>query len=68
MGVTCTINGESRTVATGTSIAALLDEMRLAGRKVAVEKNGEVVPKSAHSRETLADGDIVEIVGAVGGG
>jgi sulfur carrier protein len=42
--------------------------LNLAGRKVAVERNGEIVPRSAHAATLLADGDRVEIVVAVGGG
>jgi len=49
-------------------IAALLDRLALAGRKVAVEKNGEIVPRSAHGATLVDDGDELEIVVAVGGG
>lgn len=64
----CTINGEQQTVAADETVAALLARLRLQGRKIAVEKNGEIVPKSRHDCETVADGDVLEIVGAVGGG
>ena len=64
----CTINGERREVAAETTVAGLLAEMELCGRKIAVEKNGAIVPKSRHISEIVADGDVLEIVGAVGGG
>ena len=63
----CTINGEIKETGAHT-VAELLAEMNLRGRKIAVEKNGAVVPRSMHDSESLADGDILEIVGAVGGG
>ena len=62
----CVVNGQSRP-ATGT-VAALVRELGLAGKKIAVEKNGEVVPKSRHQTEPVRPGDILEIVSAVGGG
>ncbi|MCD6042082.1 MAG: thiamine-biosynthesis protein ThiS, partial [Burkholderiales bacterium] len=42
--------------------------LNLSGKKVAVERNGEIVPRSAHASTLLADGDRLEIVVAVGGG
>lgn len=64
-----TINGETRALpAAAPTIAALLADMGLAGRKVAVEKNGVIVPKSRHNGEAVAAGDVIEIVTAVGGG
>ncbi len=55
-------------MAAGLTVAALLAGLRLSGRKIAVEKNGEIVPKSRHAFETLKNGDVLEIVRAVGGG
>jgi sulfur carrier protein len=49
-------------------VAALLSTLNLVGKKVAVERNGEIVPRSAHASTVLADGDQLEIVVAVGGG
>jgi len=63
-----TVNGESRRLDTGTTVAALLAQMALAGKRVAVEKNGEIVPKGRHADTVLAAGDRLEIVAAVGGG
>ena len=50
------------------ALAELLQTMALAGRKIAVERNGEIVPRGAHGATQLADGDRLEIVVAVGGG
>jgi sulfur carrier protein len=49
-------------------VAALLDGMGLTGKRLAVERNGEIVPKGRHAEAQLADGDRLEIVIAVGGG
>jgi sulfur carrier protein len=62
------VNGEPRRVAAGTTIATLLAQMDAAGRRVAVERNGAIVPKSQHAATRLADGDRLEVVIAVGGG
>lgn len=62
------VNGQSRRVADGLSIAELLDELKLATRYVAVEVNLEVVPRQAHAQRRLAEGDRLEIVTLVGGG
>ncbi|MGI9307226.1 MAG: sulfur carrier protein ThiS [Gammaproteobacteria bacterium] len=62
------VNGRRREIAAGATVSVLLAELRLGGRKIAVEKNGAIVPKSRRDSETLAAGDAVEIVGAVGGG
>lgn len=62
------VNGEPRDVPSGTTVEALLRELGLAGRPVAVERNTEIVPRSAHAATPLADGDRVEIVTMVGGG
>lgn len=63
-----TVNGESRHADSGTTVAQLLVQMDAAGRRVAVERNGEIVPKSRHADTVLADADRLEIVIAVGGG
>ena len=62
------LNGERRVVDAATTIASLLEKEGLAQRRVAVEVNCEIVPKSAHATRTFADGDRVEIVHALGGG
>lgn len=62
------LNGDPRPVPPGTSIASLLETEGLALRRVAVEVNGEIVPRGQHAFHLLADGDKVEIVHALGGG
>ncbi|MBB1088252.1 sulfur carrier protein ThiS [Lysobacter sp. SG-8] len=63
-----TINGEPRVVASDATIAAVLSDEGLAGRRVAVEVNGEIVPRGRHQEHRLGEGDRVEIVHALGGG
>ena len=62
------INGQPRSVKDGTTIGALIDELGLGNRRVAVERNREVVPRAQHATTALAAGDHVEIVTFVGGG
>ncbi len=62
------INGEARQMAAPCSVLSLLESMALVGKRVAVERNGEIVPKGLHSATMLSDGDVLEIVVAVGGG
>ena len=66
--VSLTINGEARALAAPATVASLLEAMNLAGKRVAVERNGDIVPRSLHAATALADGDRLEIVVAVGGG
>jgi sulfur carrier protein len=63
-----TVNGTAHRFERPVEVAALLSSLNLAGKKVAVERNGEIVPRSAHGSTVLADGDQLEIVVAVGGG
>lgn len=63
-----TINGESRKFEEHLSISGLLRALSLEPRKIAVERNLEIVPKSAYDDTALADGDRIEIVHFVGGG
>jgi sulfur carrier protein len=62
------LNGESRTVDAALTLAALLEQAGLAGRRVAVEVNSTIVPRGRHAEHRLNDGDRVEIVHALGGG
>ena len=62
------VNGEPRQVPAGTLVAQLIADMPLAGKRYAVERNGEIVPKSRLCAVALSDQDKVEIVIAVGGG
>ena len=63
-----TVNGNTRALERSLDVAALLATLQLAGKKVAVERNGEIIPKSAHGSTLVLDGDQLEIVVAVGGG
>ena len=63
-----TLNGEARALEAACTIAALLEMEGLAQRRVAVEVNGEIIPRGRHGEHPLADGDRVEIVHALGGG
>ena len=62
------INGQQRLVNQGTTVAALIGELGLAGKPVAVERNREVVPRAQHATTVLAAGDRLEVVTFVGGG
>jgi sulfur carrier protein len=66
--IAVSVNGEARQLPPDTTVAALLAQLAPAGRRVAVERNGAIVPKSLHGTTVLADGDRLEIVIAVGGG
>jgi len=63
-----TINGETRAVDDLPDLAALVASLGLDARKVAVERNLEIVPRSAYSATPIADGDRIEIVHFIGGG
>ena len=64
-----TVNGEPRTLRSGqATIADLIRDMRLEGKRIAVERNGEIVPRSQYETTPLVADDRLEIVGAVGGG
>ncbi|HEY8514492.1 MAG TPA: sulfur carrier protein ThiS [Candidatus Binatia bacterium] len=62
------LNGELRTVANGISIAELLESLGLATRRVAVERNRDIVPRESYAETRLEPGDVVEVVQFVGGG
>jgi sulfur carrier protein len=62
------VNGTPQPLVEGTTVSQLLERMTLAGKRVAIERNGEIVPRSQHAQARLADGDRLEIVVAVGGG
>jgi sulfur carrier protein len=62
------INGEPRQFAEALTVAGLIEQLGYVGKRIAVERNGEIVPKSQHGTTPLATGDQLEIVVAVGGG
>lgn len=63
-----TINGETRVARQGDSVESLLQSLGLVPQKVAVERNGEIVPRSRYAETALRDGDRLEVVQFVGGG
>jgi thiamine biosynthesis protein ThiS len=67
-GVRLTVNGEMRDGIAAASVAGLIAELGLDGRKVAIERNLEIVPRSLYADTALADGDRIEIVHFIGGG
>ncbi len=62
------VNGERHELASGSSLAELLDELHYGAQRIAVEVNEEIVPRSEYGSHHLQDGDRVEIVRAIGGG
>jgi sulfur carrier protein len=62
------LNGEPKSLEKPVSVAALLEQMGMTGKRVAVEVNREIVPRSRHADLQLRDHDHVEIVAAIGGG
>ena len=68
MPIRVTLNGAPRDFPAPLTFAQLLQDMALAGQRLAVERNGEIVPRSTHAQTRLADGDRIEVVVAVGGG
>jgi len=64
-----TVNGAEREIASpAATVAELVREMGFEGKRIAVERNGVIVPKTRYAETRLANGDRLEIVGAVGGG
>jgi sulfur carrier protein len=63
-----TVNGRAHRFDAPLELAALLSRLELSGKKIAVERNGEIVPRSTHASTMVSDGDELEIVVAVGGG
>jgi len=66
--ISITVNGERRQFNAPLNCAELLARLEIAGKRVALERNGEIVPRSRFPEQVLADGDTLEIVVAVGGG
>ena len=62
------VNGKQVQVEGVATVSQLLEQLGFAGKRVAVEKNGEIVPKSAHAETAIGADDKIEIVVAVGGG
>ncbi len=62
------INGQNQTVESDITLAALLQQAGLAGKRLAVEVNENIVPKSQHAETVVTEGDKIEIIHAIGGG
>lgn len=67
-GIDITVNGETRTLGAGTTVADLLDTLDLHPRLVVVERNREILDRERYPRTELSDGDTLELVHFVGGG
>ena len=68
MDIDIVINGETRTVPHGTTVAKLVEDLGFGDRRVAVERNRSVVPRAQHATTELETGDRLEVVTFVGGG
>lgn len=63
-----TVNGEAKELGAGVTVRGLVELLLLTDGPVAVERNGDVVPRAEHASTPLAEGDVIEIVHFVGGG
>lgn len=68
MEILLKVNGAERRFAPPLTVEKLLGELGVEGRRIAIERNGEIVPRSRYAHTELADGDSLEVVVAVGGG
>jgi len=66
--ITLIINGATRQLPLNTTVEALIEALGFAGKRIAIECNGDIVPRSRFATQTLSHGDKLEIVVAVGGG
>ena len=66
--ISISINGTAHQFDAPISITALLETMQLGNKRIALERNGEIVPRGQFNQQMLADGDKLEVVVAVGGG
>ena len=66
--ISLTINGTARRFDDPLTVAELLERLELSGTRIALERNGEIVPRGSFREQRLADGDKLEVVVAVGGG
>jgi sulfur carrier protein len=66
--ITVNINGTTRQLPDFTNVSMIIEEMGLTGKRIALELNGEIVPRSSFPTRQLADKDRLEVVVAVGGG
>lgn len=62
------LNGQIQTIEAGTHLNTLIEQLNLTGKRLAVEINREIIPKSEHAKYQIQQGDNIEIVYAIGGG
>jgi len=62
------INGEAQQLEGVSTLAELIEQQGLAGRRIAIELNGEIIPRAEHASTALTERDEIEIVHAIGGG
>lgn len=62
------LNGDQLELKDGSNLSQLINKLHLTGKRLAIEVNREIIPKSEHDKHTLKEGDQVEIVHAIGGG
>ena len=67
-GMEISLNGEPRQFPSPMTVASLVETLGYTGKRIAVERNGEIVPRGRHAEVLLTEGDVLEIVVAVGGG
>ncbi len=66
--ITVTVNGQPHTLEEPATAATLIEQMELTGKRLAMELNEEIIPRSEYATTELKDGDQIEIIHAVGGG
>ena len=62
------LNGETRSIDDDLYLHSLIEQLKYTGKRLAVEINQEIIPKSGHEHYKIQDGDVIEIVFAIGGG
>lgn len=62
------VNGEPQPWQDGTTLASLIEQLGLSGKRIAVEVNQDIIPRAQHDQHALCAGDQVEIIQAIGGG
>ena len=66
--ISISINGKAQQFDKPVSITELIEHMQIGNKRIAIERNGEIVPRGQFNTQMLADGDKLEVVVAVGGG
>jgi len=66
--ITVSVNGVTRQLPDGASVFHLVSELDLVGKRIAVEVNLDIIPRTAHATTVLKNGDRIEVVHAIGGG